>query len=127
MEEVIAPKFGWSIFGAWLYLILSLFSEVLMVPIGMIARSLPLSDDGKLITFCMASVVVSPILPLLSIREASNAILAAKKARRDVLTFLAWSSLICSIVTFLVVVLGTLGYVLDVPRHSAIWHTNPNL
>jgi hypothetical protein len=107
MSGVAAPKFGWSIFGAWLYLILSLFSEVLMVPIGMIARSLPLSDDGKLITFCMASVLVSPVLPLLSIREARNAIRAAKQARKDVLTFLAWSSLICSIVTFLVVVLNT--------------------
>ena len=98
-----------------------------MMPIGMIARSLPLSDDGKLITFCMASVLVSPILPLLSVREARNAIRVAKQARKDVLTFLAWSSLICSIVTFLVVVLGTLGYVLDAARYSAIWHTNPNL
>jgi hypothetical protein len=55
----------------------------------------------------MASVLVSPVLPLLSIREARNAIRAAKQARKDVLTFLAWSSLICSIVTFLVVVLNT--------------------
>jgi hypothetical protein len=124
MQDVNAPKFGWSIFGAWLYLILSLFSEVLMFPIGMIVRSLPLSDDGKLITFCMASVLVSPVLPLLSIREARNAIMAAKQARKAVLTFLAWTSLICSIVTFLVVVLNMLDYVHDEVRFSASSHTN---
>jgi hypothetical protein len=124
MEIIDAPKFGWSIFGAWLYLILSLFSEVLMAPSGMITRSLPLSDDGKLITVCMASVLVSPVLPLLSIREARNAILAAKQARKTVLTFLAWTSLICSIVTFLVVVLARLSYVVDVARFSSISHSN---
>ena len=119
-----APKFGWSIFGAWLYLILSLFSEALMVPIGMVGRSLPLSDDGKLITMCMASVMISPILPLLSIREALNAIRAAKQARKDFLKFLAWSSLICSIMTFLVVVLNMLGDVQNHVRFSASSHTS---